>query len=48
MIASFARDAEPGVRHQPGDDGEMAQAGDGLRYEDGAEGATINRSLRGR
>jgi hypothetical protein len=29
MIASFARDAEPGVGHQPGDGSEVAQATDG-------------------
>jgi len=40
-IASFARAAVPGVRHQPQDCRQVAQAGGGRGYEDWADGAAI-------
>ena len=47
MIASFARAAEPGARHQPQDGGEVAQARDGRGPQDRAEGTAVNCADRG-
>jgi hypothetical protein len=41
-IARFALDAEPGARDQPEDGGETAEAGDGRRFEDRAEGPSLH------
>ncbi|PYF06288.1 hypothetical protein C8J30_1302 [Rhodobacter viridis] len=48
MIASFARAAEPGARHQSEDGGEVAQARDGRGHEDRADGTAVHRADRGR
>ena len=47
-IAGFARDAEPGVRHQSQDSGEVAQTGDDRGSEDRAKGTSFNDLDRGR
>lgn len=47
-ILRFARGAEPRIGHQPGDGGEMAQAGHGRRPENQAEGVSFNGAERGR
>ncbi|PYF08677.1 hypothetical protein C8J30_1115 [Rhodobacter viridis] len=48
MIASFARAAEPGARHQSEDGGEVAQARDGRGHVDRADGTAVHRADRGR
>lgn len=47
MIASFARNAEPGAWDQPKDGGEVAQAPDGRGSQDWTEGAAFHGSVRG-
>ena len=46
-IASFARAADPGVRDQPEDRGEVAEAGLGRGHEDQAEGTPLDGPDRG-